>query len=298
MRLALVTCQSLPRAVEDDAPLFQHLRDVGQDFESVAWDDPAARWSEFDAAIVRTTWDYCPRLPEFLAWARRVAQQTRLFNPCEVLTWNTNKRYLAAVAAEGAPIIPTEWVTPAEAETLPERLAARGWGRAFVKPVVGAGSDHTLRVEDDPQSRAAAVEFLRDYPVAEGALVQPYLDRVESVGELSLVFFGGQFSHAVCKVPPAGDFRVQVNWGGRYRAYTTSASERGVAEGCLEAAGRAFGLTAPLLYARVDLLQSPEGRWWLNELELVEPALYFEHAPDGPARLLAAIRAAMTAASV
>jgi hypothetical protein len=108
-----------------------------------------------------------------------------------------------------------------------------------------------------------------------------------------LVYFGGQLSHAVCKVPPAGDFRVQVNWGGRYRAYETSAAERAVAEGCLEAAGRAFGLQEPLVYARVDLLQSPQGDWWLNELELVEPALYFELAPDGPARLLAAIRAAI-----
>ena len=293
MRLALVTCQSLPRAVEDDAPLFRHLREVGQDFESVAWDDPTARWSEFDAAIVRTTWDYCPRLPEFLAWARRASAETRLINPPEVLTWNTNKRYLAAVAAEGAEIIPTEWLSPAEAETLPARLAARGWGRAFLKPVVGAGSDHTLRIEDDPQSRAAAVQYLRQYPVAEGALVQPYLHRVESAGELSLVYFGGQFSHAVCKRPPAGDFRVQVNWGGQYRSYDTSVAERDFAEGCLAAAGRAFGLTAPLVYARVDLLQSPEGLWWLNELELVEPALYFEHAPEGPARLLAAIRAAL-----
>ena len=293
MRLALVTCQNLPRAAQDDAPLFRHLHEVGQDFESVAWDDPTVPWRDFDAAIVRTTWDYCPRLPEFLAWARRVSAETRLINPVEVLTWNTNKRYLAAVAAEGAPIIPTEWVSPAEADELPERLAARGWGRAFVKPVVGAGSDHTLRVEDTPQSRAAAVEFVRNYPVAEGALVQPYLQQVESVGELSLVFFGGQLSHAVQKVPPAGDFRVQVEWGGRYQRHSASDEERAVAEACLAAAGRAFGLTAPLVYARVDLLQSSQGRWWLNELELVEPSLYFEHAPDGPARLLAAIRAAM-----
>ena len=293
MRLALVTCQSLPRAARDDAPLFQHLHDVGQPFESVAWDDPTVSWRDFDAAIVRTTWDYCPRLPEFLAWARRAGAETRLFNPVEVLTWNTNKRYLAAVAAEGACIIPTEWVTPAEADALPARLAARGWGRAFVKPVVGAGSEHTLRVEDDPQSRAAAVEFVRNYPVAEGALVQPYLDRVESVGELSVVFFGGELSHAVRKLPPAGDFRVQVEWGGRYQSHTLSDEERAVAEGCLAAAGRAFALAAPLVYARVDLLQSPDGRWCLNELELVEPSLYFGHAPEGPARLLAAIRAAM-----
>lgn len=293
MRLALVTSQRRPEAVKDDAPLFDYLREIGQDFVSVSWDDPAVSWRDFDAVIVRTTWDYCPRLPEFLAWARRVSAETRLLNPVEVLTWNTNKRYLAAVAAHGAPIIPTEWVTPAEADTLPARLAARGWGRAFVKPIVGAGSDHTLRVEDDPASRAAAVEFVRHYPVAEGALVQPYLDRVESTGELSLVYFGGELSHAVRKVPPAGDFRVQIEWGGRYQAYAAGAEEREVAEACLAAAGRAFGLSAPLVYARVDLLQSPEGGYWLNELELVEPSLYFDHAPGGPARLLGAIRAAL-----
>jgi hypothetical protein len=40
-------------------------------------------------------------------------------------------------------------------------------------------------------------------------LVQPFLPEIQSTGELSLLFFDGTFSHAVCKRPKAGDYRVQ-----------------------------------------------------------------------------------------
>jgi len=40
-------------------------------------------------------------------------------------------------------------------------------------------------------------------------LVQPFVPEIQSEGEWSLVFFGGAFSHAVLKVPGAGDYRVQ-----------------------------------------------------------------------------------------
>ena len=53
--------------------------------ERVVWDDPAAEWSRYDVAVVRSAWDYTGRRAEFLAWARRTAELTRLCNPAAVL---------------------------------------------------------------------------------------------------------------------------------------------------------------------------------------------------------------------
>src|SRR4051812_19950259 len=58
------------------------------------WDDPAVDWSSFDAAVVRSPWDYIERRDEFVAWAHRTESRTRLFNPASVIEWNTDKTYL------------------------------------------------------------------------------------------------------------------------------------------------------------------------------------------------------------
>ncbi|MFL9603558.1 RimK family alpha-L-glutamate ligase, partial [Aeromonas dhakensis] len=48
-------------------------------------------------------------------------------------------------------------------------------------------------------------------------VVQQYLPEITE-GEWSLIFFGGQYSHAVRKCPAEGDFRVQTHFGGSARA--------------------------------------------------------------------------------
>jgi len=48
---------------------------------------------------------------------------------------------------------------------------------------------------------------------------------------------------------------------------------------------------APLLYARVDFLRDDDGRLRLSELELVEPSLFFRHAPHAADMLADALLA-------
>ena len=45
------------------------------------------------------------------------------------------------------------------------------------------------------------------------ALIQPFLPAVTEEGELSLLYFGGRFSHALIKRPKAGDYRTQGQHG-------------------------------------------------------------------------------------
>ncbi len=56
------------------------------------WDDPAVDWAAADLVLVRSTWDYEFRLPEFLAWADAVGPG--LVNSAAALRWNTDKAYL------------------------------------------------------------------------------------------------------------------------------------------------------------------------------------------------------------
>ena len=61
--------------------------------------------------IVRSTWDYPRRRDAFVAWAERLP---RVLNSADVLRWNTDKRYLAELAAAGVPTVPTTFAAPGD----------------------------------------------------------------------------------------------------------------------------------------------------------------------------------------
>lgn len=274
MRIALATCRDLPEWEKDDAPLHAAFVKLGADIACVAWDDPKASWREFDACLLRTTWDYAPRLPEFLAWIDRVSQETRLFNPAPTVRWNTSKTYLADLESRGAPVIPTVWLAAGESIDVARVLAERGWTGGFLKPQVGATSRETLRFSSDPGRLEAAQAHADRVLGSESLMLQPYLPSVETEGELSVMFVDGRVTHAVRKVPRAGDYRVQDDFGASDHPVAPSPEE-------VQLATRVMGLAGPdLLYGRVDFLRDGSGTLRVNEVELVEPSFFFRHGAE------------------
>ena len=134
MRIALVTYRRLPDLDPDDRPLAAVLTGRGHEVTAALWDDPGLDWKRFDLAMLRSPWDYFHRRDEFLRWAERTAAETRLWNPLELIRWNSHKGYLVELRAQGAPVIPTEIVKAGATVDLRARMAANGWTRAVVKP--------------------------------------------------------------------------------------------------------------------------------------------------------------------
>ena len=283
-RIALATQTNLPDWEVDDRPLHAALAARGAEVHHPAWDDPTVAWSGFDAVLIRTTWDYMERRDAYLAWAEQVATVSRLFNPPDVVRWNTHKSYLRDLEARGAALAPTLWFSRGATPDLSALVRERGWARAFLKPQVGASALETLRFTCDPTGLATASAHLQRTLATRDMMLQPYLAAVESEGELSAFFIDGQLSHGVRKVPVPGDYRVQDDFGAHDEPYTFEAEDRALVEGIAALAG-------PLLYARVDLLRDDGGRLCLNELELVEPSLFFRHAPEAADRLAEALLA-------
>ena len=201
----------------------------------------------------------------------------RMLNPPPAIGWNSDKAYLGQLAEKGVAIPATLWsegVTRAEVDAAFDRL---GTDTVIVKPRVSGGAWKTLRL-----SRG---DRLTDAP--EGpAMIQPYLPSIESEGETSLLFFGGALSHAVNKRPVAGEFRVQVQYGGGYTALPEPPP------GALSLAEKTLAaIDEELLYARIDMARGPDGEWLLMEAELIEPDFYLGAAPEGGERFAAAVRA-------
>jgi glutathione synthase/RimK-type ligase-like ATP-grasp enzyme len=280
--VALATARNLPRMDQDESALAPALQALGLEVEVVAWDDETADWSAFDLVLIRSTWDYDDRRDDFVAWAERTAGVTTLLNGPDVVRWNTHKGYLIELEERGAPIVPTAWLGQGDRVELDVLLTDRGWDDAVVKPAVGAGSRGLSRVR---RGDAAGQEALDALLVRGDAMVQPFVAEVATEGELSLVVYDGTFSHAVRKVPAAGDIRIQVEYGGTYTQVVPDPDTIALAEWVVESTGQ------PLLYARVDLLPDAAGGWQLGELEATEPSLYLHWVPEAAERLARIVEA-------
>ncbi len=278
---ALATSERGSR-VDPDLPLARAaFAEAGLDVDVVRWDDPDADWAGYDLVVVRSCWDYAWRLEEFLAWADAVP---RLRNPPEVLRWNVDKRYLRDVEAAGCPVVPTVW-DPASAGELPD---AEEW---VVKPSVSAGSRDAARWTD-PDDVLAHVAAL--VGAGRTAMVQPYVAAVDSAGETALLHVGGAFSHAVRKGPllQRGEgVRQDRDSRGDLRPVTARPDQLEVARAALAAVRDRLG-AEDLLYARVDVVDGPDGTPLLLELELTEPSLFLPQGDGAAARLATAVDAA------
>jgi glutathione synthase/RimK-type ligase-like ATP-grasp enzyme len=277
---SVAVVNSLAFAEHDpEAPLVvEALGDAGLRADLHPWDADVA-WGAYDLVVVRSPWDYFTRLEEFLGWVEQVAAQTRIVNPASVIRWNSHKGYLAEMAAQGVPVLPTLLLQQGSSGAA-EQVQAAGWADVVVKPAVDGGARETLRAEPHSPEAVAHVERL----IACGdVVVQPYAHQVEA-GETSLLFFGGELSHAVRKVPAAGDYRVQAHHGGTEHPHEPTAAE-------LETARRAMACAPDrLTYARVDLLDV-DGVPTLMELEVIEPDLFLRLDDGALGRFTAAVLA-------
>jgi glutathione synthase/RimK-type ligase-like ATP-grasp enzyme len=277
-RVALATCAEVAEGDEDTPTLVPALAARRVEARPAVWDDPAVDWAEFDLVVVRSTWDYAERLDAFLVWA---ASLPRVLNELEVLRWNTDKRYLAELERAGVPVVPTRFLQPGEPFEGPA-------ARFVVKPAVSAGSRHSASYE--PGEAAEAGEHVaRLHAMGRTMMVQPYLDGIDSNGEIGLVYVGGAYSHAVRKAPllqpgqPPGDALYLEE---QVEPAVPSDAERAVADAALRVAPDG------LLYARVDLVQGADGAVVL-EVELTEPSLWLGHAPGASERFADAIAVAL-----
>ena len=281
-RVALATARAAWGLDPDEPALLAALAEAGVEAEPQAWDDPDADWAAFDLVVLRSTWDYAERRAAFLDWAERVEAATTLANPLEVVRANTDKRYLATLAAAGVPVVDTAFFAPGEEVVLPEH------GEAVVKPAVSAGSRDTLRTWPGERERPLA---LAERLHAEGrtVMVQPYVASVDERGESALCYLDGAFSHTVAKgaiLPPGADVIDGLHAAEDLAAREATEAERAVADAALDVLD-ADGL----LYARVDLVDAADGTPEVLEVELTEPSLFLRYAEGSVERFARAIAA-------
>lgn len=269
-RVAVVTCVGV---VDPDNPLLlEALSDEGVHADVVAWDDPSVNWGRYDLVVLRSTWDYSQRRGEFLRWATQIKH---LANPYEIVAYSTDKHYLADLEAHGLNIVPSHFCNVGK--------KPRFFNHDFVvKPCVGAGSMDAARYHGD-QHDDALIHVKALHAAGRDAVIQPYVDSVDSLGERALIFIDGTFSHALRKGP-----MLNVTELDRSQLFRRDQMSEVIGEpDAILYASRVLNAKGfdRLLYARVDLVKIGD-HWAVMELELVEPSLFLTFE-EGAATLLA-----------
>lgn len=273
--LAFLTDSLRPDGTADDRLAVAPLAALGFNVRFVPWERAIPAY-DLAGWVIRSPWNYYRARSAFLG---ALAPLSPCLNPLEAVRWNSDKRYLLELAEAGAPIIPSV-VAPREA--LAEVAESTGWERLIVKPCVSAAGEGVRQLHADTLDEESWLGCLPDGDY----LVQPFLADVVEAGEVSAIYFGGEFSHALRKRPAAGGFLVHEEHGGSVEATEIGAAL--IAEG--EAVLRAC--PAGCAYARVDWIETARGPR-LVEVELIEPELFLRMHPEAPARFAEALANAL-----
>lgn len=245
----------------------------GMSVHDVDWADEMVNWSDFDAALIGTTWDYWDHWDTFLETLANIEAQIPLFNGAKLVRWNSHKGYLRDLEAKGARLIPTLWIDQVTPQNAADAFDTLGSETLVFKRQVGAGADGQYRLQRG--------DILPGMP--NPMMVQPFLPKIVQEGEISFIFIDGEFSHALIKRAAKGDYRIQSTYGGTEEAITPSIEDLSDAKAILGA------LDVPPLYARVDMLRGEDGGLLLMEMELIEPYLYPVEGPELGVRMAAAV---------
>ena len=253
------------------------LRRGGIDVEPRPWTEPGDL-AGFDLVMPLVAWGYHFEPQRWHALLDRFESEGRkVLNPVPLLRWNSDKRYLAELGRKGIAVIPTRIAERLDEAALAEARSEFG-AELVIKPPVSASADGTHRLQlNDP---------LPDESRGRAMMIQPFLRSVAEEGEYSIMLFGGEYSHAIVKRPKAGDYRVQPHLGGSEQPCTPPPGSIELARAALAAA------PAEAAYARVDMIRDGSGALAIIELELIEPALWLQHAPDD-SMFASAIRSAL-----
>lgn len=268
----------------EDQLVLDALAELGLRVSRVSWDSQDFDWASTHFALIRSTWDYIHRVDEFSSWLKRASKQTKFINPISLIDWNMDKIYLKELNASGIHIPKTLFIPKGSQWTLHQAWenAKRELGfnsnTLVLKPCISGGARHTYKFDVDQLSQYEVIfaELISN----EALMLQEFQQNIVDHGEISMMLFNGEFTHAVLKIAKAGDFRVQDDYGGSVHEYKPNANEIAFAEATVKATPQ-----VPM-YARVDIFKDNENKIALAELEIFEPELWFRLQPNA-AKVLA-----------
>ncbi|WP_270973273.1 hypothetical protein [Campylobacter upsaliensis] len=258
--LIIATCKAYKEGNEALKKLKAKLENLHYQCELKAWQEIRVRHLAQNTLILPlAVWDYSLEYANFLHFLNELERaKISILNPSEILKMNADKSYLKILEEANLPIIDSIIFKQNEEFD----LSLIPFEKAVIKPLVGQSGYKVRFLEQKMPTK-------EEFP--HGALIQPFIESVEELGEFCFIFFGGKFNYAIHRQTQK-DWRANSNYGVKI------APLKNPSKAHIDLALKALKAlkSSNLLYARVDLLPQKNGKALINEVELIEPSLYFD----------------------
>ena len=257
------------QVVLENTILKNELEKLTLSVEIKDWKDEVYNWKNTKYAIFRNTWDYFEKFEEFNNWIIKTKTKTKFINCIELVKWNTDKKYLKFLSDKGINVSKTEFINKKSSISLSDLFKKTQFNQAIIKPCISGAAKDTYRLNKSNFHRVE--KTFNSLLKTKDMIFQEFLSNITIFGEISLIFIGKQFTHAVKKIAKKGDFRVQDDHGGTVEVYYPTKNEIKFGLNCLNKIPHISH------YSRVDIIYDNNDKLSLCELELIEPELWFRN---------------------
>lgn len=271
-RIGIITSEEQAELLEYDRAIINMLSEKDIHAEPIVWDKPHKQWESYDMLLLRTAWGYHLKHDEFRKLMKYFDKnKLKIWNPASIILDNMHKYYLKNLIAEGFDVIPTLFLEPDDFDNITNIAENTGWDRFVLKPAISANAQNTYVLSDANQIRKS--DNITESFIGKQFLIQKFMSEITTEGEWSNIFFSNGYSYSILKVPQKGDYRVQRDYGGNYYNLKPHSivyeSAKKIADFYMD----------KCLYVRVDGVLSNE-RFYVMEVEMIEPDLYMNIAPE------------------
>ena len=276
-KVALLSMDNTKGFFTYDKLLIEPMKSFGWDAEEISWRNENINWDEYNAVIVRSTWDYQKDHKKFLDILEKINNSSaHLENDLELMKWNMNKKYLFDLEQKGIRIVDTLWKSNFNLNDVEKSFEIFNSPEIIIKPNISANADNTFRLTKEKLSEIK--NELENIYLNREFMIQPFMKNIVDEGEYSHFFFNGEFSHCVLKKPKEKDFRVQEEHGGKFKSVIPTEQQITIGKNIIDK------LAVLPLYGRTDLVRTADNDFALMELEAIEPSLYFNMDEQSPVR--------------
>lgn len=266
----IATCKDWPNGNADLQALSLAFNQRGVDCQLQPWQKILNNRILPQYILPLAVWDYSVNPSAYQAFlVRALVKGIKLINSADLQHWNINKHYLADLEQAGLPVIPSLYLEIDKAKAWTDIISQCDWQNPVIKPLIGQSGKGVRRLDGQIPTRT---EYKK------GAIVQPFIDSITEQGELCLIYIDGKFSHAIRRTPT--DWRANSAHGVEISPITAKEDWLKVAEKAL------LALPQLPVYTRIDGLIDANQQFILNEVELIEPALYLSQDKDSLTRFV------------
>jgi len=280
--IVFVTCKKWPNLSLSDTASAKELTERGHSVLPRAWNTaPLIDFTSADIVVLRSNWDFHHDFGGFNQWLSQVdLSDAELHNSAELVRTYADKSYLRNLASLGIPAPETVILPAFDEPAIAQWMDQHNLDRVVVKPAWGA-SGHDVHLVQRIGLKKAANRWHAS-PDKRPVVVQEFVPQIRD-GEHTVVFFGGEFSHALHRSCGPDDFRVNSQYGG------TTVVADAFSSDTIDLATSVLA-TLPIVptYARIDIVgKGSELR--LMEIEVNEPGLGCHLVPESAARFADAL---------